>query len=112
MSPAAQDPTPPEDQPASALKVLFCNAMTWIARGGSYGYGSIFPYQVSWDGASMTGVPYKSRGTVVRKYFIFGEFVDGTTINSQSEADSVNTARANLYLEALRPYIHAALATW
>jgi hypothetical protein len=90
----------------------FCNAMTWIAKGGSYAYGTIFPYQVSWDGLSMTGVPYKSSGTIVRKYFIFGEFVDGTTINSQGEADSVNTARGNLYLEALRPYIHAALATW
>ena len=90
----------------------FCTAMTWIAKGGSYAYGTIFPYQVSWDGLSMTGVPYKSSGTVVPTYFIFGEFVDGTTINSQSEADSINTARGNLYLEALRPYIHAALATW
>jgi hypothetical protein len=90
----------------------FCNAMTWIAKGGNYTYGTVFPYQVSWDGLSMTGVPYKSRGTVVPRYFIFGEFVDGTTINSQSEADSINTARGKLYLEGLRPYIHAALATW
>jgi len=97
---------------SSSVATAFCNAMTWISKGGSYAYGSVFPYQVSWGGVSMTGVPYKSRGTVVPKYFIFGEFVDGTTINSQGEADSVNTARANLYLEAMRPYIHAALATW
>jgi hypothetical protein len=40
---------------SSSVAIAFCNAMTWIARGGSYGY---------------------------------------------------------LYLEAMRPYIHAALATW
>lgn len=95
-----------------AVATDFCNAMTWIAKGGSYAYGTVYPYQVSWGGLSMTGVPYKSSGIIAPKYFIFGEFVDGTTINSQSEADSVNTARGNLYLEALRPYIHTALATW
>jgi hypothetical protein len=57
-------------------------------------------------------VPYKVSGVVTPRSYVFGEFVDGTIINSQSEADSVNNARSKLYQEALRPYIHAALATW
>ena len=97
---------------SQATATSFCNAMTWIAKGGSYQYADNFPYTVSWDGLSMTGVPYKSGGVSAPKFFIFGEFVDGTSIGSQSEADSVNNARSKLYQEALRPYIHAALATW
>jgi hypothetical protein len=97
---------------SSATATSFCNAISWIAKGGSYQYADTFPYTVSWDGLSLTGVPYKSGGVVARKYFVFGEFVDGTKIGSQSEADSVNAARSKLYQEALRPYIHAALATW
>jgi Beta-lactamase enzyme family len=97
---------------SAATATSFCNALTWIAKGGSYQYGSSFPYGVSWDGLSLTGVPYKSNGVTTPRYFVFGEFVDGTTINSQSEADAINAARSKLYQEALRPYIHAALATW
>jgi len=97
---------------SAATATSFCNAMTWIAKGGNYQYADSFPYTVSWDDISLTGVPYKSAGAAAPKYFVFGEFVDGTSINSQTEADSVNAARANLYQEALRPYIHAALATW
>jgi hypothetical protein len=97
---------------SSTVATNFCNAMTWIAKGGSYQYGGSLPYQVSWDGLSLTGVPYKSSGTVAPRYFVFGEFVDGTTINSSSEATSINTARGKLYQEALRGYIHAALTTW
>jgi hypothetical protein len=97
---------------SQATATSFCNAMTWIAKGGSYQYADNYPYTVSWDGLSMTGVPYKSGGASAPKFFIFGEFVDGTNIGSQSEADSVNNARSKLYQEALRPYIHAALATW
>jgi len=97
---------------SSSVESAFKAALTWIAKGGSYQYGGSLPYQVSWDGLSMTGLPYKSSGIVAPRYFVFGEFVDGTTINSQSEADSINTARGQLYTEGLRPYIHAALATW
>jgi uncharacterized protein YodC (DUF2158 family) len=97
---------------SAATATSFCDLMTWIAKGGSYQYASSFPYIVSWDGVSLTGVPYKSSGVVAPKYFVFGEFVDGTSIGSQTEADSVNAARAKLYQEALRSYIHAALATW
>jgi len=97
---------------SSATATSFCNAMTWIAKGGSYQYADNFPYTVSWDNLEMTGVPYKSGGLTTPKYFVFGEFVDGTNIGSQTEANSVNTARNKLYQEALRPYIHAALATW
>jgi hypothetical protein len=97
---------------SAATATSFCNAMTWIAKGGSYQYADNFPYTVSWDGLSLTGVPYKSAAVVAPKYFVFGEFVDGTSIGSQGEADSVNNARSKLYQEALRPYIHAALATW
>jgi hypothetical protein len=97
---------------SASVATSFCNAMTWIAKGGSYQYGGAMPYQVSWDGVSMTGLPYKSSGTVHPKYFVFGEFVDGTTINTQNEADTINAARGKEYQEAMRPYIHAALATW
>jgi hypothetical protein len=97
---------------SAATATSFCNAMTWIAKAGSYQYGDSLPYQVSWDGLSLTGVPYKSSGVTTPRYFVFGEFVDGTTINSQSEADGVNTARTKLYTEGMRPYIHAALSTW
>jgi hypothetical protein len=97
---------------SAATATSFCNAMTWIAKGGSYQYADAFPYGVSWDGLSLTGVPYKVSGVVTPKNFVFGEFVDGTSIGSQAEADSVNAARSKLYQEALRPYIHAALATW
>jgi hypothetical protein len=96
-----------------AVATSFCNAMTWIAKGGSYQYGGALPYQVSWDGVSMTGVPFIGvNGSPTLEYFIFGEFVDGTTINSTSQANSINAARGKEYLEAMRPYIHAALATW
>jgi hypothetical protein len=97
---------------SATVATNFCNALTWIAKGGSYQYADTFPYTVSWDGLSLTGVPYKSSGIVVPRYFVFGEFVDGTSIGTQAEADSVNAARAKLYQEALRPYIHAALANW
>jgi hypothetical protein len=95
-----------------AVATSFCNAMTWIAKGGSYQYGGSLPYQVSWDGVSMTGLPYKLSGRVSPTYFVFGEFVDGTTINSTSQANGINAARGKEYQEAMRPYIHAALATW
>jgi hypothetical protein len=97
---------------SAATATAFCDAMTWIAKGGSYQYADAFPYSVSWNGLSLTGVPYKSSGVLAPRYFIFGEFVDGTTIDSQAEADSVNAARGRLYQEAMRRYIHAALATW
>ena len=97
---------------SAATATSFCNAMTWIAKGGSYQYADNYPYTVSWDGLSLTGLPYKSSGVTSPRFFVFGEFVDGTSISSQTEADSVNAARNKLYQEALRPYIHAALATW
>jgi hypothetical protein len=97
---------------SKATATAFCNALTWVAKGGSYQYGSSLPYQVSWDGVSLTGLPYKASGAVTAKYFVFGEYVDGTTINSTSEATAINTARGKEYLEAMRPYLHAALATW
>jgi hypothetical protein len=97
---------------SAAVATSFCNAMTWIAKGGSYQYGGSMPFQVSWDGLSMTGVPYKSNGLSTPKYFVFGEYVDGTTIDTQAEADAINSARGKEFQEALRPYVHAALATW
>jgi hypothetical protein len=96
-----------------AVATSFCDAMTWIAKGGSYQYGGSLPYQVSWDGVSMTGVPYENVAHVVTpSYFVFGEYVDGTTINSTAQANTINAARGKEYQEAMRPYIHAALATW
>jgi hypothetical protein len=97
---------------SAATATSFCNDMTWIAKGGSYQYGGSLPHQVSWDGLSLTGVPCKAKGTITPSYFVFGEFVDGTTISSQAQANTINAARGRLYTEGMRPYIHAALATW
>lgn len=97
---------------SQATATAFCNAMNWISKGGSYQYGGSLPYQVSWDGVSLTGVPFKSSGTIAARYFVFGEYVDGTTINSTAEANSINAARSKEYQEALRGQIHAALKTW
>ena len=44
--------------------------------------------------------------------FVFGEYVDETTINSTSEANAINAARSKEYQEAMRGQIHAALKTW
>jgi hypothetical protein len=97
---------------SSATATSFCNAMTWVSKGGSYQYGSLLPYGVSWDGVALTGLPFKSGGVTTIKYYIFGEYVDGTIITSTAEASAINSARANEYLEAMRPFIHQALATW
>jgi hypothetical protein len=95
-----------------AVATNFCNAMTWIAKGGSYQYGGSLPYTVSWDGVSLTGVPYRPGGVITPRFFIFGEYIDGTQINSANEVTSINSARSKLFPEALRPYIHAALTGW
>jgi hypothetical protein len=95
-----------------SVEAAFEAALTWIAKGGSYDYGSGYPRTVSYDGVSMTGVPYKSSGTIAPRYFIFGEFVDGTSLSSDTERNAMNTARGQLYTEGMRGYIHAALATW
>lgn len=95
-----------------AVATNFCNAITWIAKGGSYQYGGSLPWKVSLDNVSMTGLPYKSGGTTVPRFFVFGEYVDQTQINSMTEQSNLNTARDTLYLEAMRPQIRAGLATW
>jgi hypothetical protein len=98
---------------SAATETAFKAALTWIAKGGSYQYGGSLPYKVSWDGLSLTGLPYKSStGVITPRNYVFGEFVDQTTINSTTEANSINTARGKLYTEGLRPYIRAALANW
>jgi hypothetical protein len=97
---------------SAATATAFCNALTWIAKGGSYQYGGALPATVSWDGLSMTGVPFKSRGVVVPRYYVFGEYIDGTTINSTTQANTINAARSNEYREAMSPFLRAALATW
>jgi hypothetical protein len=94
---------------SSAVATSFCNAITWISKGGSYQYGVAYPYTVDWSGASLTGVPFKSGGVVSPKYFTFGYFANGLQLNSDAEKASVNTALGTLYPTALRPQINAAL---
>jgi hypothetical protein len=109
---------PVVDQEATSLGLSastatsFCDAITWVSKGGSYQYGTTFPYGVSWGSVSLTGLPFNASGSAAPRYYVFGEFVDGTTIDTQAEADSINGARATLYLEAMRPYIRSALKTW
>jgi len=94
---------------SSTVATNFCDAMNWIAKGGSYQYGGSYPYTVDWSGANLTGVPFKSGGVVSPKYFTFGYFVNGLQLNSDTEKNSVSTALGTLYPEALRPQIRAAL---
>jgi hypothetical protein len=94
---------------SAATATAFCNALKWISKGGSYGYGDS---TVSWDSVSLTAVPYKVSGTITPKNLIFGQYVDGTNIGSATEQTNVQNAQSKLYQEAMRPYIHAALATW
>lgn len=97
---------------SSATATSFCNALTWVAKGGSYQYGGSLPYSISYDGLSLTGLPFRSGSVAAPRYYIFGEYVDGTTINSTAEVNAINTARGQEYTEAMRPYIRAALTTW
>jgi hypothetical protein len=90
----------------------FCNAMTWIDAAGSYRYQSTFPKNVSLSEISLTGVPYKTAGTITPQYLVFGDDVDGATLNSKSESDALQSARTDLYQEALRDDIRSALETW
>jgi hypothetical protein len=94
---------------SSTVAANFCNAMTWISKGGSYQYGGSYPYTVDWSSVSLTGVPFKSSGVVSPKYFTFGYFVNSLQLNSDAEKSSVQTALRTLYPEALRPQIRAAL---
>ena len=96
--------------PATAS--AFCNDLTWIAKGGSYQYAGSFPYTVSWDGVSLTGVPFYTTGVVTMQYYIFGEYVDGTTITSKAQANSINQARGLEYQAAMRQIFDEALRTW
>jgi hypothetical protein len=95
---------------STAVANNFCNAITWVAKGGSYTTNKTgFPATVYWSGASLTGVPFMSGGVVTPKFFIFGDFVNDVQLNSQAESDSVSKARGSLYPEAIRPQINAAL---
>jgi hypothetical protein len=97
---------------SSAVATSFCNAITWIAKGGSYAYGSSLPYTVSLGGVSLTGLPFKSSGVTVPRYYVFGSFVDQFQVTSAAMQTTEETARGKLGTEALRPYIRAALQTW
>lgn len=92
----------------------FCNAMTWIAKSGSYQDQTAFPYTAWYASMSLTGVPYYRSDieAITPRFFIFGEFVDDIRLRSAGELTSLNAARGKLYPEALRPYIRSALTTW
>jgi hypothetical protein len=97
----------------AAVATNFCNRITWLAKGGSYQYGGSLPWTISWANGSLTSLPFKNAShTVVPTYYYYGDYVDGTTINSTAEQTAISNARNTAYLESLRPYIHAALQTW
>ena len=98
---------------SSTVATNFCNAVNWYAKGGSYQYGGSLPYQISWSGLSVTQLPVKSSGVIsFYRDYIFGDFVDMTTINSSAESTAVSNARSQAYLAAMRAQVDAALATW
>lgn len=90
----------------------FCNAMKFIAKGGDYVFGDTYPRNESHGDVWLVTMPFKSSGVVAPKYYVLGEFVDGVSISSSSEATTMNNARSTLKKEALRPTISSALATW
>ena len=95
---------------SAAVATSFCNAMTWIAKGGSYTYGSsTYPVKVDWSGENLTGVPFKLLGRTSPKFFTFGYFVNNLELNSDAEKTVSSTALGTLYKEAIRPQIRAAL---
>jgi hypothetical protein len=97
----------------AAVATNFCKKITWLAKGGSYQYGGSLPWTISWANGSLTALPFKNAsGTVVKTSYFYGDYVDGTTINSTSEQTAIANARNTAFLESLRPYIHAALQTW
>jgi hypothetical protein len=97
---------------SATVATNFCNALTFIAKGGDYAYGGSLPRTESHDDFWLSGLPYKSGGVVAPKYFLLGEFVDNVHIDSTGEFDTMNAARSKLKQEALRPYIRSALTTW
>jgi len=97
---------------SSTTATNFCNAMTFLAKGGDYAYGGSYPRLESHGDIWLASVPYKSSGTIAPRYYVLGEFVDQISISSSTEINTVNTARSKVKQEALRPYIHAALTTW
>jgi len=97
---------------SASVATSFCNALTFIAKGGDYAYGGSLPRTEAHDDFWLTGVPYKVRGVISPKYFLLGEFVDNVHIDSTAEFDAMNAARSKLKQEALRPTIRAALMTW
>ena len=97
---------------SATVATNFCNAMTFIAKGGDYAYGGSLPRTEAHDDFWLSSVPYKFRGVLAPKFFLLGEFVDNVHIDSTGEFDTMNAARSKLKQEALRPYIRAALTTW
>lgn len=76
-----------------AVATAFGNAMSWIAKGVSYDYDSMLASRVSWEagGVSLTGVAYKVNGSPTPKYYVFGDFIHGTTIETTTEANNIDT---------------------
>jgi hypothetical protein len=97
---------------SAATATNFCNAMKFVAKGGDYAYADAYPRAESHDDIWLTTMPYKASGVLAPRYFVLGEFVDQISISSSTEINNVNAARSQVKQEALRPYIHAALATW
>jgi hypothetical protein len=94
---------------SAAVKTAFCNAISWLSKGGSYGYGD---GTVSWSGGSLTGLPVKSGGVISPRYYTFGVFLDGMQITSPAQATQVSNLRSQVYRDAIRPQIGHALTTW
>jgi hypothetical protein len=98
---------------SAATATAFCAKITWIAKGGSYQYGSnAVTSPISWSNGSLTGLPYKSNGSIAAKSFFYGDYFDQLTFSTAAAKTALSTARNTAYLAALKPYISAALATW
>jgi hypothetical protein len=98
----------------TAVANAFCAKITWIAKGGSYQYGdNAVTSPISWSQGTLTGLPYKnSAHVIVPSSFFYGDYFDQVTFSTAAKKTALSTARSTAYLDAMKPYLTAALATW
>jgi hypothetical protein len=92
----------------------FCDDIHWYAKGGSYQYTSGWPANISYDGMSVTRLPFVKTGDLVPVLhdYVYGYFEDEVTIHSDSQQAAVSGLDDKIYITAIRPEIDAALKTW
>ncbi|MDT4903248.1 MAG: hypothetical protein QOJ37_2493 [Pseudonocardiales bacterium] len=96
-----------------ATATAFCNQILWLAKGGSYQYGgNAVTSPVSWSNGSLTSLPFKTNGVIVRKSYFYGDYFDQVSFTTAAQKTALANARTSAYNDAIRGQVRAALATW